>query len=77
MSRVFESCLKSLEKKCVDCIFIEEECPEKQLYDKGRADAIKNIQKYVRLHTKYADKLKDDYLLAHDFYKWLDELKEK
>lgn len=42
MSRVFESCLKSLPQGCLDCVF-NGECEEKQLYEKGRADAYKEL----------------------------------
>lgn len=42
-----------------------------------RADVIEHIQKYVRLHTKYADKTNESYVLSHDLYDWLNKLKEK
>lgn len=42
MSRVFESCIKSLPQGCLTCL-LTDVCAEKQLYDKGRADAIKEL----------------------------------
>lgn len=42
-----------------------------------RAEVIEKVKKYIRLKTKYAEHSKDDYVLAHEMYDWLDEqLKE-
>lgn len=46
MSRVFESCLKSLLYGCTDCV-LADDCAEKQLYNKGRADGIDECIKMV------------------------------
>lgn len=47
MSRVFESCIKSLLYGCTDCV-LAYDCAEKQLYNKGRADAIDECIKVFR-----------------------------
>lgn len=39
MSRAYESCLKSLPQGCMDCVF-NYNCAEKELYEKGKEDAI-------------------------------------
>lgn len=44
MSRVFESCLKSLPQGCANCV-LADECAEKQLYEKGRAGGIDELTK--------------------------------
>lgn len=50
----------------------------REVEKKVRAEVIEKVKKYIRLKTKYAEHPKDDYVLAHEMYDWLDEqLKEQ
>lgn len=56
-------------KDCESC--------EMHMYDTIRSEVIEKVKKYIRLKTKYAEHSKDDYVLAHEMYDWLEEqLKE-